>query len=190
MLRDRVLIEPGVKQPRFQVFEIPPVKSDLANIVLVEQFEQQRSHVLVAHCLAGSGLQKSFVAPDIVRHLVLLRLVDQSYIWQPEGWLDVPRIVDLADKYQRSEVSNARKVQSAVQWHSMQISIWSSAFLPSKFGNERVSRFNSPVEYKVLILCLPCWHPPRIFGHRKDFLAVHEDVECRVGLHDGLFPER
>src|SRR6516164_4480371 len=81
VILDELLTETDLEQPRLKVPHIPPVKSDLGDVIAAEQATQMIGDELIRHGLAGSRLQETAVTPKIIRDSIGYRPLDQSFCW-------------------------------------------------------------------------------------------------------------
>src|SRR5262245_23825132 len=101
VILDELLAETDLEQPRLKVPHIPPVKSDLGDVIAAEQATQMIGDELIRHGLAGSRLQETAVTPKIIWDsigyrpaLVLIGWRNNKWHVHPTFWLPAEGLVE------------------------------------------------------------------------------------------------
>src|SRR5262249_23118921 len=90
MVFDKLLTEPGLVQPRQKIPYIPPVESDLHNVVPRDQPGEMRAKKLIANGPAGSRWQIPLRMPEIIRRPTPCPFFPHPLRWQQKSGLHPP----------------------------------------------------------------------------------------------------
>src|SRR5262245_53768611 len=146
VILDELLAETDLEQPRLKVPHIPPVKSDLGDVIAAEQARQMIGDELIRHGLAGRRLQEAAVAPKIIWDSIGYRPLDQSLCWEPESGVDVPFVIAPANQDESRKVRDLGKVETAIDSQARQRPGRLATGFPHRRRDEGVASLDPLVE--------------------------------------------